>query len=274
MDWFRSRHGAPADTKLSLVAIKSGQHRAFVTAVWWEVLDHASRIVTQGHTRGDLSTVDAEIIAHQQGITPEQVQAILDAMCDRGMIVDGRVANWDKHQVKREDSQAAERKRDQRERDRKKVTPQANVSRNVTERHAPDADVPPREEESREDKKEGDDTAVSSKRGKRLLDELGGSTALPPDYLMEATALGWKLEDTQAVWSEFVDYWRGVLGQKGVKLDWPATWRNALKNIFANKKGKAHANSRSVLGRTDRQTRRSGFAEQDYSAGTEGFVLV
>lgn len=33
---------------------------------------------------------------------------------------------------------------------------------------------------------------------------------------------------TQAT-QEFVDYWRGVPGQRGCKLDWPATWRNAIR---------------------------------------------
>lgn len=28
---------------------------------------------------------------------------------------------------------------------------------------------------------------------------------------------------------EFVDYWRGVAGAKGLKADWPATWRNWIK---------------------------------------------
>lgn len=27
----------------------------------------------------------------------------------------------------------------------------------------------------------------------------------------------------------FVDYWRGAPGGKGVKLDWPATWRNWMR---------------------------------------------
>lgn len=30
---------------------------------------------------------------------------------------------------------------------------------------------------------------------------------------------------------EFVDYWRGIPGTKGVKLDWPATWRNRMREI-------------------------------------------
>lgn len=38
--------------------------------------------------------------------------------------------------------------------------------------------------------------------------------------------LGWDKERTQATFNEFNDYWIGVAGAKGVKLDWLATWRN------------------------------------------------
>lgn len=34
-----------------------------------------------------------------------------------------------------------------------------------------------------------------------------------------------------AVTAEFVDYWRGVPGQRGVKLDWPATYRNRCREL-------------------------------------------
>lgn len=35
--------------------------------------------------------------------------------------------------------------------------------------------------------------------------------------------------DLREVTREFVDYWRGVPGARGVKADWPATWRNWLR---------------------------------------------
>lgn len=35
--------------------------------------------------------------------------------------------------------------------------------------------------------------------------------------------------DVDAITEEFIDYWRGVPGQKGVKLDWPGTWRNWIR---------------------------------------------
>jgi len=36
--------------------------------------------------------------------------------------------------------------------------------------------------------------------------------------------------DLDEATEEFVDYWRGVGGQRGTKLDWVATWRNRMRD--------------------------------------------
>ena len=36
--------------------------------------------------------------------------------------------------------------------------------------------------------------------------------------------------DVRAETLKFVDYWRAMPGQRGVKLDWLATWRNWMRN--------------------------------------------
>lgn len=36
--------------------------------------------------------------------------------------------------------------------------------------------------------------------------------------------------DLTAATAEFIDYWRGVPGQKGCKLDWDGTWRNRMRD--------------------------------------------
>jgi hypothetical protein len=36
--------------------------------------------------------------------------------------------------------------------------------------------------------------------------------------------------DLQAEHRKFVDYWIGKSGRDGTKLDWPATWRNWIRN--------------------------------------------
>ena len=37
--------------------------------------------------------------------------------------------------------------------------------------------------------------------------------------------------DPERILAEFRDYWAGVPGRQGTKLDWPATWRNRCRDI-------------------------------------------
>jgi hypothetical protein len=44
----------------------------------------------------------------------------------------------------------------------------------------------------------------------------------------------------KAMWVEFVDYWIGIPGSRGTKLDWPATWRNRVRQLSAKKQVNGH----------------------------------
>lgn len=50
--------------------------------------------------------------------------------------------------------------------------------------------------------------------------------------------------DIDAALPEWIDYWVGVAGAKGVKLDWPATWRNGMRR----KQGWQDENGRGAPG--------------------------
>jgi uncharacterized protein YdaU (DUF1376 family) len=60
-----------------------------------------------------------------------------------------------------------------------------------------------------------------AKRGSRVDDFI-------PDILV-ATEMGMAEATARFESEQFLDYWRGVPGAKGVKLDWPATWRNRVR---------------------------------------------
>ncbi|UXZ57063.1 hypothetical protein [Curtobacterium sp. Arg-1] len=45
--------------------------------------------------------------------------------------------------------------------------------------------------------------------------------------------------DFQAEHPSFVDYWIAQPGQKGVKTDWDATWRNWMRRVAKESKGPA-----------------------------------
>ena len=98
--WWRSWHGAPTDHKWSVIAARAGVKPILVSAVAWALLDHAS----QQKARGDVSNFDTETYAVWSGIPESEVQAIINAMTDKQIIVNGRLSHWEERQPKREDN--------------------------------------------------------------------------------------------------------------------------------------------------------------------------
>ena len=51
--------------------------------------------------------------------------------------------------------------------------------------------------------------------------------------------VAWAKEHTPLVGAReteaFIDYWRAQPGQKGVKTDWPATWRNWMRRAQSDR---------------------------------------
>ena len=71
---------------------------------------------------------------------------------------------------------------------------------------------------------------VNNKRGSRLAQ----------DWFLNKSMGDWATQerpdlDVRQVAEQFKDYWVAQAGQKGVKLDWDATWRNWVRNTKAVK---------------------------------------
>jgi hypothetical protein len=153
MDWFRWWHGTLTDPKFRWVARKSGCSFTSVITVWVAILERASN-VTDGDasvTRGDVTGFDCDAHDALLDVDDGTCSRILDAFVLKGLIVDGRIASWDKRQPKREDS-SAERTRAYRERkaSEKSVT---RGDASVTQCDAEERAVTPREEKRREEEK-------------------------------------------------------------------------------------------------------------------------
>jgi uncharacterized protein YdaU (DUF1376 family) len=74
-------------------------------------------------------------------------------------------------------------------------------------------------------------TKVEKKhRGTRLPTEL----EIPDDYIAFCQQERQDL-NPHSVWAQFKDYWIAQPGQKGVKADWQATWRNWVRSQKAEK---------------------------------------
>lgn len=109
-DWFRSWHGAPTDNKWLLIAKRAGVKPIHVSGTFWALLDYAS----QHSDRGSIVGFDIETFALFAGMEEDHVSRIVTQLCDKGVIVDGHIANWGKRQPKREDDTAAERQQRRR----------------------------------------------------------------------------------------------------------------------------------------------------------------
>lgn len=100
--WWRSWHGAPTDHKWAVVAARAGSKPGIVSALAWALLDYAS----QQKERGTIGGFDAETYSVYSGFPEAEIIAIIQAMTDKGVIVNGKFAKWDERQPKREDDSA------------------------------------------------------------------------------------------------------------------------------------------------------------------------
>lgn len=145
IDWFRWHHGSVSDPKFQLVAKKAGASVAEAIALWSCLLESASMAAD----RGNPGVPDFEALDCALGMQDGKSQSLYERMKERGLIDEnGRLTAWDRRQPKREDETAAERQRRRRDRHH-----ELDMSRAVTQSHAPVTAGHDRGEESREEKK-------------------------------------------------------------------------------------------------------------------------
>lgn len=222
IDWFRWHHGSVTDPKFQLVAKRAGASLPDVLAVWAYLLEGASAATERGHIGGiDCEAVDC-LFGFDDGVTA----LILDQMRARELICDGVVMSWEKRQPKREreDDNAAERKRRQRETD-------AAIQNNVTPCHAMSHQETPREEKRREEEKEQKTTAViasaASAKPPRAVRKCPESFFLTAELLEFAAKF--PAVDCQAETEKLRDH-----TFKNAISDWPGAWRNWIRRAAEN----------------------------------------
>ncbi len=65
-------------------------------------------------------------------------------------------------------------------------------------------------------------------RGTRLVP---GQQITEPDLAFAINA-GMTASAARHAWVEFIDYWIAIPGQRGLKINWPATWRNRVRELI------------------------------------------
>jgi len=137
-----------------------------------------------------------------------------------------------------EKRRAWDRERKRRQRSGGKSTGQSAMSTGNVHRIPPDnADM----RLSLEVKKEGLSVGRERKKGSRLLSD----TRVSDEQRAIAVACGCPPDRVDAVWTEFVDYWSDIPGNRGCKLTWNGTWRNWVKRNFGKSNGHAISNHRT-----------------------------
>lgn len=84
----------------------------------------------------------------------------------------------------------------------------------------------------------------STKRGSRIPADFGISEPMREWAESKAIDLNIELET-----EKFVNYWQSASGQKGVKMDWVATWRNWMLNAMEYRKNGANQTNRTSTNR-------------------------
>ena len=79
-----------------------------------------------------------------------------------------------------------------------------------------------------------DPTRPSSSTKKKETAAAKRGSRIDPSFAITAEMREWAKDEAPLVnldakLPEWIDYWTGVAGEKGVKLDWVATWRNGMR---------------------------------------------
>jgi len=94
---------------------------------------------------------------------------------------------------------------------------------------------------------------------------LGTDFVVPDSWINWAIdQRGWSMKDVKEVAAEFVDYWAGVSGAKGVKADWLATWRNQVRRSHRVGTAKVEATTLTPLEIAERQLKTAIMLGQSY----------
>jgi len=162
-----------------------------------------------------LETLHETEIAFQLRLSTEELDETKDLFISKKFIdKHWNLLNWDKRQFVSDSSTM----RVAKHRNKKKQV--SNVDETLQERPSNAIDTDTEQIQKK----------VNNKRGSRLAQNWFLSKSMGDWATQERPDI-----DVRQVAEQFKDYWVAQAGQKGVKLDWDATWRNWVRNTKAAK---------------------------------------
>ena len=199
LQWFRLYHRIIDDEKIRLLAFEDRWHFIALCCLKADgLLDEAD---------GPLKD---RKIAVKMGVQARELDEVKRRLFEVGLTDENmHPLAWDDLQYKSDNS--TDRVRKYREKTKRK---QAKQSGNVS--------VTRQETEADTDTEKETPNGVSPKRGSRLPEDW------MPDEIFGKTE-GLTTEQIAREADKFRDYWRALPGQRGVKADWQATWKNWVR---------------------------------------------
>ena len=233
--WYRAYAGTVKDDKLAEAAIVAGASRSVSIAVWHSLLESAAETADGGRFE-----TTARRVAAILGEAPATIEAVFAAMTEIGMIEGQAIAAWKRRQF--ESDSSTERSR--RHREVKKNAPQ-NECNGVATLQRRSATPPDTETDTDTSVANAPDVGPSALDGELILPiakpkpppSPSRGCRIPPGFPGSDERewakhnLGFTDDDFDECAAEFRDYWSGAPGQRGVKCDWPATFRNGARKF-------------------------------------------
>lgn len=182
-------------------------------------------IVALTAATGQPPALEYQRLARRLGCTPGKAKKVVAALVDLGKIsIEGEAIHNTRALLETEYSQKKSEKQSENASARwSKKSEKPNKNKGGA-----DAMAMPRECQPEPEPEVKEEAKASSKnrRGSRLPSDW----QLPREWGEWALSQQWPESVIRAEADKFRDYWHSVAGQKGVKLDWLATWRNWMRN--------------------------------------------
>lgn len=218
--WFRMWSDAVDDEKLRLLAFEDRWH--FVALLC---------LKRSGLLDEPESDLKKQKICVKLGLDSVELETAMKRLVTVGLINEAfQPIAWKKRQFESDSSTSRVKAFRQRQRNANETFRERPQTQTQTQTQTTDSEK--REEQPR----------------KRSVDTRGSRVPIP--FAISEEMRIWARAETPGLdvdkaTAEFVDYWKGVSGQKGCKLDWPATWRNRMREVHSRKAPRARTQERS-----------------------------
>lgn len=213
LQWFRLYHRTIDDEKIRLLAFEDRWH--FIALCC---------LKADGLLDEPASPLRDRKIAVKMGVQTRELEEVGRRLFEVGLTDENmHPLAWNDLQFKSDTS--TDRVREYREKTKAK---QAKRSRNVSVT-GQETDTESDTESDTEGKREA---KASPKKASRIPEDW------QPDEVF-AIREGMTAEEIRKHSERFRDYWKAQPGSKGVKADWPATWRNWVRKAVEDRRGSA-----------------------------------